>query len=54
MFCHCRGKQPAEPNGIEMDAKLNKALKEDSVDAAIVVAELKAMNDDVMDHSNKR
>lgn len=46
--------QTAAAKNVEMDAKLAKAMREDSVDQSAVLEELRATKDDSLNHSNHK
>lgn len=47
-----RSGDSTETKKLELDEKLERALREDSVDSSVVLDELKSLNDGVLDHSN--
>jgi len=52
MFNMMANTQTAAAKNVEMDAKLAKAMREDSVDQSAVLEELRATKDDSLNHSN--
>ena len=51
LSCTYRASDEVELRKLDLDEKLEKALREDSVDSSVILEELKSSNDDVLDHS---